>query len=187
MECDGSPPLTKGPPRRCARRCAAEVKVREILRNAGLRTRVAGGSPLRPVPAFVVKIRLPRAACLNAWLRTAECQRAQRFLRRRHLRVRGATEIPVRMCSHEFRVARSIRHSANGAGVVRAACPVCSEPARLKPFYGHGDRCSLQPRVSQQAWRHADGNDLVRTRRDGTRCHRARRPVGLQEVSSRLR
>jgi hypothetical protein len=63
--------------------------------------------------------------------------------------------------------------------------PVYSKSARLEPFCGHRDRCSfatavakLQPQVSRQAWRRADGNDLVRIRRDGSSCHRARRPVG---------
>src|ERR1700739_2519147 len=41
------------------------------------------------------------------------------------------------------------------------------------------DRCSFPNEgFSGEAWRYADGGDVVPTCRDAVRCHRARRPVG---------
>jgi hypothetical protein len=41
------------------------------------------------------------------------------------------------------------------------------------------DGCSFATeRFEQQAWRHARGHDLSRTRREASSCDRARRPAG---------
>jgi hypothetical protein len=74
-------------------RAAERSRRRGIRGHATLQGTGQAMLPLQAAPAFEVKIRLSRAACPDAWLRTLECQRAQRCLCRRRLPLRGATGI----------------------------------------------------------------------------------------------